>query len=308
MNPKSPFNEESKLFSTPVEFNYSYPLIGSMDSSIWGSPNINQMTEMSQKWFQNMFQDTSEIIKKVSIDDDTFNVLDYSNLVINSQPQNSHLSAVDDSVFPYNSLPNPTDCDFGINYSEKQHPYSIIPQKLLTPEDSFLGSKIHSKSQLEPFSMRANALARGRKYHNSNTLAQYCQELLSVTAHPDLNQIMEIVGKLKRSPYASSSTDKKLKSSIREWFRKRREYMATKVYRSCQRLLPAVPNDSGNNIEDIINSIHKNEPLIAIIAMESKLPMQSEIEKFNFVKEKIVDYYLRYPQRKLRNSMGFKSS
>ena len=60
-------------------------------------------------------------------------------------------------------------------------------------------------------------------------------------------------------------------------------------------------------MSEFIKSIHSNHALIGIIMLESKLPMESESEKIDFVKEKVIDFYLKYPQRKLRNSAGFKN-
>ena len=125
--------------------------------------------------------------------------------------------------------------------------------------------------------------ARGRKYHNTNLLAQYCQEVLSKTAHPSLAHISEIVAKL-HSP--GGPTEKKLKSLIREWFRKRREYMATKIYRSCERLLPCPIGTRDQEMSEFIKSIHSNNALIGIIMLESKLPNGIRIRENQLCKGK----------------------
>lgn len=243
--------------------------------------------------------------------------IDFSAFITQSQPppqmeSNASQPSFDDAIFPFNSLPLADDSSMDMEYT-------FMGGALLTPDPSSRGqitrpnSSIPStlipspirKQQQHAISVRGH-LSRGRKYHNTNVLAQVCQEVLCKTAHPSLPQINEIVTRLC---YAGGPSEKKLKSLVREWFRKRREYMATKIYRSCQSLLPLCPIGSRDqDMSDFIRSIHLNDALIGIIMLESKLPMESETEKLDFVKEKIVDFYLKYPQRKLRNCSGFKNS
>ena len=275
---------------------------------------MGQMTEMSQEWYRKMMNDSAELIKMSC--QPQYQQLDFSAYITQSQPisipqqplDQIGVNPDDDTFFLFNSLPNdPTLIpDFDTT--------NFLSGSLLyTPDASGNSSVMPSCNSpiKEVFSTGVFqpplASSRGRKYHNTNLLAQYCQEVLYVTAHPSLCQIGNIVEKLKNS--GSNLQEKKLRSSVREWFRKRREYMASKIYRSCQRLLPACPFKGGKQSEKMTNflyKVHSNTSLIGIIMLESKLPMQSETEQLDFIKEKVTDFYLKYPQRKLRNFNGVK--
>lgn len=147
--------------------------------------------------------------------------------------------------------------------------------------------------------------SRGRRYKSNNLLAQFCSQVLQQTANPRLHQISSIVNQLKA--HEVGTTEKKLKSQVREWFRKRREYLAAKIYRSCDRLLPKM-NESVHDQHGFIQEICKNTTIVGLIAVEARLPMESDEEKQAFVKEKIRDYYLTYPKRRLRNSLGIQTN
>ena len=283
----------------------------STPSSIWSSPNIGQMTEMSHDWYHKMMNDSADLIR-VSLESQ-YKEMELSEFISQSQPPpQPNLQTIDN--FPFNSLPNqvlpdlpdiPLFCGSGGGALFTPEP-SKQPSKSTSLLTSNRGSvkPPHPQKTSEPAVSRVH-VSRGRRYHNTNLLAQYCQEVLSKTAHPSLTQIDEIVDKLKDPQQSNQNTSKKLKSSIREWFRKRREYMATKIYKSCQRLLPSAPAEK-EEMDRFIKKIHKNTALLGIIMLESHLPMESEKEKIAFVKEKIVDYYVKYPARRLRNLTGLK--
>lgn len=283
------------MVPTSSSASYNHP---NESSSVWSSPNIGQMTETSQDWYKKMMNDSAELIK-ISFQPE-YQELDFSYFITQSQP--ASIQEVDTTMFPFNSLPNVSDFDTS-NFFDT-----------FTPETSEITSSIlqSSSSRISPKKTNYSGvvhISRGRKYHNTNLLAQYCQEVLNLTAHPTMSQIGDIVEKLKTSGGPNyDSTEKKLRSSVREWFRKRREYMATKIYKSCKRLLPSCPHKTKQceKMTNFLKKIHSNSALVGIIILEAKLPMQSEKEKIEFVKEKITDFYLKYPQRKLRNTNGIK--
>jgi hypothetical protein len=309
----------SKMSRHPNSFSFhgtassSSSASASSSSSIWSSPNIGQMTEMSQDWYRKMMNDSAELIR-VSLESQ-YKDMELSEFISHSQPQPLQVNYYSSSQqtidnFPFNSLPNqdlPDIPDLTLFFGGAA---------LFTPEPTREASKETSSSiTSNPGSVKPqlsqnilnHQAPRGRRYHNTNLLAQYCQEILAITAHPSISQIDGIVDKLKEPEESNHVTRcKKLRSSIREWFRKRREYMATKVYKSCQRLLPSVAPDEKEEIDKFIKKIHKNSSLIGIIMLESHLPMASEKEKIAFVKEKIVDFYMKYPARRRRNLTNFK--
>ena len=297
----------------------SFPFHGtsssSTSSSIWSSPNIGQMTEMSQDWYRKMMNDSADLIR-VSLESQ-YKDMELSEFISQSQPppQANFSSASHHLIdsFPFNSLPNqvlPDIPDLSLFCGGGGALFTPEPSRYSSKEAS---SKASNRGSLQPQLQHINVdppvlrgqAPRGRRYHNTNLLAQYCQEVLSITAHPSLTQIDEIVDKLKESN-SDHIACKKLRSSVREWFRKRREYMATKIYKSCQRLLPSNAPVEKEEIDRFIKKIHKNSALLGIIMLESHLPMTSEKEKVTFVKEKIVDFYMKYPTRRKRNLTGFK--
>ncbi len=143
---------------------------------------------------------------------------------------------------------------------------------------------------------------RGRRYKTNNVVAQVCSRFLQKTANPRPQDLNEIVHQISHAEdLMLQETEKKLKSQVREWFRKRREYLAAKIYRSCDRLLPKAMGD--RDAWTMANEVCKNETIISLISLEAKLPMQLDEEKFAFVREKIKDYYMSYPKRRLRNGL-----
>jgi hypothetical protein len=305
------------------------------DVNIWSSPNIGQMTEMSQDWYRKIMADSAEQLKIV-LDNTHFRPLtlddyslplelgDSSHLNFShqqSQPQSQSnqydhqefYSENESSLFPFNSFPielnqlGSDDMDLPeipifSSPQDQKMTFSNFSNSFATPEQSSHPSTRPGSTQYSPNKVFKgySATTRGRKYHNSNILAHSCQVVLNETAHPSFSQIADIVNQLKTSLGSAAKSDKKIRSNVREWFRKRREYMATKVYRCCERLLPKFA--TGNNMNEFLKSIQANKPLIGLIMIESKLPMKFEEERIQFVKEKIADYYLKYPQRKLRNA------
>lgn len=261
-----------------------------------------------------MMNDSADLIR-ISFESQ-YKDIELSEFVSQSQPppHASYSASSQQSIdsFPFNSLPDQILPDIP--------DIPIFCGALFTPEPSRNPSKEASSSvesnrgsaQPQPrqniFNQFNHQAPRGRRYHNTNLLAQYCQEVLAITAHPTLSQIDGIVEKLKESDDTNHVAFKKLRSSVREWFRKRREYMATKVYKSCQRLLPPNAPEDKEEIDRFIKKIHKNSALIGIIMLESHLPMASEKEKIAFVKEKIVDFYMKYPARRKRNLASFKNN
>lgn len=281
-------------------------------SSIWSSPNIGQMTEMSHDWYKKMINDSAELIR-FSLQPQ-YQQIDLASFITQSQPSIipplPQQEEGEETIFPFNSLPNLSDYDSSsfmcgaLLFTPDQSGNSSILPTMESPikeSIAFDGTTANtSTSAYQP------QQSRGRKYLNTNLLARFCQEVLQITAHPSLVQISEIVDRLKMSSSSTNNnniSEKKLRSSVREWFRKRREYMATKIYRSCKRLLPPCPfkTKESEKMTNFLRKVHANSDLIGIIMLESKLPMQSEREKLDFVKEKVTDFYLKYPQRKLRN-------
>lgn len=293
---------------------------------------------MSQDWYRKMLSDSADLIKNSY--ENQLNNMDFSQFMANSQPaphinSNYSISALhsieDTEILAFNSLPNALDFDF-TDCSREDNPFIISNSHpnsgIFTPDLSAQNntSNVFNTSSVNQCSSVLNTSpvrygtsvpaspeilftskgtsSRGRKYQNTNLLALFCQQILCQTAHPNLNQLDSVVSKLKCANI-NAIPDKKMRSSVREWFRKRREYMATKIYRSCQRLLPNKP-ESHEAVNKMIKQIHKNSALLGIIMLEAKLPMQAESEKLDFVKEKIVDFYMKYPQRRMRNSNGFK--
>lgn len=287
--------------------------------NIWSSPDVEKMTEMSTDWYRKVLTDSVEIHSNHQ-HERAFDV--------RYQQYNSPLLSPTKIPYPFfNEEAIDSVDEFGIQFDSSN--FSNLFENyddFLTPEDSSVRESSISSPVKQPFTnmdmsvrlipkyRKANfekitqisgRIGRGRRgQNNSNLLANCCHEVLAITAHPTLEHIGEIIAQLQS--HHPCQSEKQLRSLVREWFRKRREYMATKIYRSCDRLLPKMSNTLDENLmNEFIKEIIARKDLVKVIKIEARLPMESDDEKMDFVREKIADFYMKYPQRKLRNCRGF---
>jgi hypothetical protein len=146
-----------------------------------------------------------------------------------------------------------------------------------------------------------NSHRKFRKYKSNSIIADICQKEIRNNLYPQAADISNMVENIMRIQKItnSKSEEKKIRSLIREWFRKRREYLAGKVYRSCEILLPLNP-DEGESITDLVNRCLSNDSIIKKVILNSKLPIDNEHVKRQFVNQKVTDFYFKYPSRKIK--------
>ena len=245
-----------------------------MDEKLLSSPDVNLMNSLSSEWYQTVMQDSFDLQMKLAV----------------QMERRLRASSSVDSF--QTQLPAEAE-------DEEEEIYSFSPSSPFIPTGSLVDISSSSSTKNNFDSDRP---IRGRRYKTDNILAQVCARFLQKTANPRPHDLNEIVAQIVRAEDGILQySEKKLKSQVREWFRKRREYMATKIYRSCDRLLPKALADEEAWI--VARQVCNNETVIGLIAVEAKLPMSSEEEKFGFVREKVKDYYMSYPKRRLRNGL-----
>lgn len=142
-----------------------------------------------------------------------------------------------------------------------------------------------------------------RKYKNNNEIAHHCQKLLKVTAYPSVAQITLLIHQIVAATTGSPSELNSVKSIVLQWFRKRREYLASKVYSVCDELMGDVwmavlmraeaagcgPLSYDSTVDEIIS----DGALMTGIFHASDLPIKDEINGVNFVKRKVKDYFTK---------------
>lgn len=147
-----------------------------------------------------------------------------------------------------------------------------------------------------------------RKYKNNNEIAHHCQKLLKVTAYPSVAQITVLIHQINSTltPNTMESSSNELntiRSIILQWFRKRREYLASKVYSVCDELMGDIwmsvlmrceasgilPISYDSTVEEIIS----DDSLMKGIFHASDLPIKDEENGINFVKRKVKDYFTK---------------
>lgn len=259
-----------------------------MDQRLLSSPDVNLMNSLSSEWYQNILQDSFEIQLKFA-----FQMEQRLRATSSAESFQSPSPSCDDIYSPSPSSPFVSTASLADISCD------------LAKESSSSGGNGTGGGNGKPL--------RGRRYKTNNVLVQVCSRYLQRTANPRPQELSEIVAQILSAEdcnyngrnglmtYKDKEMDKKLKSQVREWFRKRREYLAAKIYRSCDRLLPKIPRDA--DALSFARDICRNDNVIGVIAVEARLPMNSEEQKHAFVKEKIKDYYLTYPKRRLRNGL-----
>lgn len=145
-----------------------------------------------------------------------------------------------------------------------------------------------------------------RKYKKNNEIAHHCQKLLKVTAYPSVAQITLLIHQIissSSSGISNSNEIDSIRSIVLQWFRKRREYLASKVYSVCDEMMADVwmavllkaesagcgPLSYDSTVEAIIS----DSPLMKGIFRASDLPIKDETNGVNFVKRKVKDYFTK---------------
>jgi hypothetical protein len=140
-----------------------------------------------------------------------------------------------------------------------------------------------------------------RRYKSNNALAHECQRLLALTATPTPDQLASLVQKyLIRNGHDPSVQSHRVRALVKEWFRKRREYLASKIYRVCDELMPALWSDlsasaadRSSSYDQLVELIVDDELVVECVRLESKLPITVDEAAREFVRQKIRDYFYK---------------
>lgn len=168
-------------------------------------------------------------------------------------------------------------------YLNRQHQYRKSP----------LGQEEHQMPVTES-SKNDSSEVKIRKYKKNNDVAYHCQKLLAVTAYPDVAQLTMVVNQISQT---STAEVDEIKSLVLQWFRKRREYLAMKVYNVCDDLM----NDVWRTVlanrylsyDSTVEAIMADTVLMEKMVNRAKLPVKDEENAIAFVRRKVKDYFMK---------------
>ena len=176
-----------------------------------------------------------------------------------------------------------------------------------------------SKSDSNPGnSIESEEAVKYRKYKRNNEIAHHCQKLLKVTAYPSVAQITLLVHQIintssgESKPIATEIDS--IRSIVLQWFRKRREYLASKVYNVCDELMGDVwmavlmraesagisPLSYDSTVEEIVS----DAAFMKGIFHASDLPIKDETNGISFVKRKVKDYFTKLCSKIILETKG----
>lgn len=141
-----------------------------------------------------------------------------------------------------------------------------------------------------------------RKYKNNGEVKNQCQKLLQITAYPTVAQVTALVHRITQIDPNTMEINE-IKSTILHWFRKRREYLASKVYAVCDDLMGVIWTQATENLQTagvsqitydlVVEEIISDTILMTEIVKGAKLPVKDEANALNFVRRKVRDYFTK---------------
>lgn len=141
-----------------------------------------------------------------------------------------------------------------------------------------------------------------RKYKNNGEVKNQCQRLLQITAYPTVAQVTALVHRIVQIDPNTMEINE-IKSTILHWFRKRREYLASKVYAVCDDLMGTIWTQAIENLQTagvsqitydlVVEEIISDTILMSEIVKASRLPVKDETNALNFVRRKVRDYFTK---------------
>lgn len=141
-----------------------------------------------------------------------------------------------------------------------------------------------------------------RKYKNNGEVKNQCQKLLQITAYPTVAQITALVHRITQIDPNTMEINE-IRSTVLQWFRKRREYLASKVYSVCDDLMDeawnqalAVVQSAGTSsitYESVVEEVICDTVLMNQIVKSAKLPVKDEANALSFVRRKVRDYFTK---------------
>lgn len=152
---------------------------------------------------------------------------------------------------------------------------------------------------IEDFNSDEIVSVKIRKYNKNNNVAYHCQKLLKITAYPSVTQLAILIHQISQQSDGIGLNE--IKSLVLLWFRKRREYLAKKVYSACDDLMLDVwetkTSEESDSIplsyDQTVNLIISDTILMEKIVKISKLPVKDEVNALDFVRKKVGDYFMK---------------
>lgn len=103
---------------------------------------------------------------------------------------------------------------------------------------------------------------------------------------PEKEDLLVIARQLEH--YYPQFRPKELLSKIREWFRKRREYMSQRIFHVCEETFPAISMTSDDRLRDCIAQVNQDDSLVLKkIVHDSQLEIIDEHVAREYVREKV---------------------
>lgn len=141
-----------------------------------------------------------------------------------------------------------------------------------------------------------------RKYKNNGEVKNQCQRLLQITAYPTVAQVTALVHRIAQIDPNTMEINE-IKSTVLHWFRKRREYLASKVYAVCDDMMGVIWTQAVENLQTaglthitydlVVEEITSETILMEEIVKLAKLPVKDEANALNFVRRKVRDYFTK---------------
>ena len=134
----------------------------------------------------------------------------------------------------------------------------------------------------------------------------YCLSLLQKRAAPSIGELNSIVMNLKKLKYPDldnkfilSKVNKKglevlyskinLIFQVREWFRRKREYMSQRIFNICSKKFSHLINNP-IAVKELLHKARNNPEFVAEIGREANLEILNEAAAWEFCSEKISSY------------------
>lgn len=141
-----------------------------------------------------------------------------------------------------------------------------------------------------------------RRYKSNDFMARYCQVMLKRTAYPSLTQLeslISVVNKSHEREYEYLLPPLEVKHLIKDWFRKRREYLSNKLYRIFDEVMTGwweqvlAANDYLMTFDEVVQTIATNPSYLEYLQLEAKLPLENPLECKSFIQRRIMDYFYK---------------
>jgi hypothetical protein len=117
-------------------------------------------------------------------------------------------------------------------------------------------------------------------------LDNFCLPLLQVNPKPSKEELQSIARQLEQ--HYPQFRYKDLLSKIREWFRKRREYMSQRIFYVCELAFPAASLNTDERLRECIAEVNqKNSRVLMKIVSDSQLDITDEFAAQEYCREKV---------------------